>query len=371
MTILQRNVGGGVFTLAILALSALSVAWGQGSNTTTDTTNATITPPTTSAEKYVHWLYTSSDICKGDGSAIVGVRGFVALEEFEVLGGARRSGSCAKDISCLLDGDSDQCQSLSPNSVSTGYDAVSDDGSIYECETCDCILKPTEEDTCEVYDKDACFASGMYPSCNTGFLTTSELNDPALFSNPSASDHADMSNYYYIIYYSNDECSNVVGLRAFISQDNYTLPIVREDVSCEDAMACLYNEGGPSCEARRTNSTSDEFAYETRFNDAGEEEAELYSCQGTVSDLSGGECVFVDPMECTQSGVFLSQCKFRIVGASFLARNPKYVVGDFVDDGKGNGSSSSTSAGSNTGLVSAWISLITGVSLLFRQSSTA
>mmetsp|Transcript_15964 Transcript_15964/g.34701 ORF Transcript_15964/g.34701 Transcript_15964/m.34701 type:complete len:357 (+) Transcript_15964:1046-2116(+) len=41
-----------------------------------------------------------------------------------------------------------------------------------------------------------------------------------------------------------------------------------------------------------------------------------------------------------------------------------------LDDGEGNGSSYPTSAGRNNCLVSAWISLLAGVSLLFRQSST-
>ena len=121
-----------------LFVGCLSLAKGQSSSIINGT-DANETAPTESSAPYVYWLYTSSETCIGEGSSIVGVRGFVTLEDFAVTGGSTIAGNtsavCARDMACLFDASSTACQDLEASRVATGYDAVLDDGSIYECDS--------------------------------------------------------------------------------------------------------------------------------------------------------------------------------------------------------------------------------------------
>lgn len=165
------------------------------------------------------------------------------------------------------------------------------------------------------------------------FLSSDQLQNPELFSSTSPFDQEDMMNYYYVIYYNNTDCTkHVQGIKGFVSKETNLIPLLSDDISCEDAMACLYDEGGTMCQERWMNSTKyQSFSYEPRVvGFADEEELQLSSCQGTLVDLNGGGCIDASPKQCTQSAVF-AQCHFRVFSATFLARNPTYLTGDYWD----------------------------------------
>ena len=103
----------------------------------------------------------------------------------------------------------------------------------------------------------------------------------------------------------------------------------------------------------------------TKLYSTSQEKRRQVFTHATITDLSGGQCLVVDPTECAQSGLFLSQCKFRIIGSSFLAMNPQYLVGDFEEyvDDDGDSSSPLTPARS-TELVTSWTRFIITIFLL-------
>lgn len=270
---------------------------------------------TTSRDPYIYWPYYSSSC---DGPSLVGLKGFVTLEEIEVLGA--KADSCAAEMACFFDASSGLCSSLESNGVNAQvYDAVLDDGNLYECDTSNPL---TDEDVCEVYDADSCTQSSIYPSCQFSFVTMDELRDGTLFANPDAVNEAELSNYYYIMWYEDDGCTKTVGLAPFVTGENYELPLL-DGVTCSDAMACVYNPDGDTCKGRGggDNGIAD-FSFTTSPDF-------VSSCDGTLSDIEGGSCVEETPDQCIASGVFTgTDCYFRIVPASFLARNPGYLVGD-------------------------------------------
>ena len=270
---------------------------------------------TTSRDQYIYWPYYSSSC---DGPSLVGLKGFVTLEEIEVLG--TKADSCAAEMACFFDAQSGLCSSLESNGVNAQvYDAVLDDGNLYECDTSNPL---TDEDVCEIYDADSCTQSSIYPSCQFSFVTMDELRDATLFANPDPVNESELSNYYYIMWYEDDGCTETVGLAPFVTGENYELPLL-DGVTCSDAMACVYNPDGDMCKGRGGGASGTATFQFTTSPDF------VFSCDGTLSDIEGGSCVEETPDQCIPSGVFTgTDCYFRIVPASFLARNPGYLVGE-------------------------------------------
>ena len=291
---------------------------------------------TTSEDQYVYFAYYSTNDC----SSLVGLLGSVALEEVEVAGGMSGSGSCASEVSCLFDSQREVCISLEPTGVAVAYDAILPTGEAYLCDSSNPL---TNEEVCVTYPADSCHQSSVYPSCKAGFVRQDELADPTLFSNDVKEDQASLMEYYYIAYYDNSDCTSPVGLRAFITGEEYDLPLLSDSVTCEDAMACLYAPDGDLCKERGGGASGTaNFTYSINA----EQDNMLSSCDGTLADLAD-DCIVAEPDQCTQSGVFAgTPCLFRIVSASYLARNPGALVGEVGGEGGDNSGDMETSTGS-------------------------
>ena len=308
----------------------------EGEGDTVEEAEEPFTPSiTTSEDQYVYFAYYSTTDC----SSLVGLRGSVTLEDIDVVGDTSANDSCAREVSCLFDPESDICTSLEPNGVAIGYDAVLPNDDIYLCDSSNPI---TNEDVCVTYSADSCHQSSVYPSCKAGFVRQDELSDPDLFSNEVEEDQASLSEYYYIAYYDNSDCTSPVGLRAFVTGEEYDLPLLSDSVTCEDAMACLYAPDGDLCKERGGGASGTaNFTYSINA----EQDNILSSCDGTLADLAD-DCIIAEPNQCTQSGVFAgTPCLFRIISASYLARYPGTLVGEVGGDDGDNGGME-TSAGS-------------------------
>lgn len=285
---------------------------------------------TTSEDQYVFWAYYSTTDC----SSLVGLFGSVALEEVEATtttANTSANKSCAREVSCLFDPQSVICTSLEPTGVAVAYDAVLPNDDVYLCDSSNPLIN---EDVCVTYPADSCHQSSAYPSCKAGFVHQDELADPTLFSNEIKEDQASLSKYYYIAYYDNTDCTSPVGLRAFVTGEEYDLPFLADSVTCEDAMACLYAPDGDLCKERGGGSSG---AANFSYSIIPGQDDMLSSCDGTLADLADN-CVVATPEQCTQSGVFAgTPCLFRIVSASYLARNPGTIVGEVGDGSDGDG----------------------------------
>ena len=305
---------------------------------------------TTSRDQYIYWTYQST--CDESGGGISAIRGFVANESFDVKGAASFNGpgpSCPREMACFFGPDSDACRHLPSNGVTAStLNAVLDDGRVYECDTSNPL---TEEDVCTVYDGDACFQSSIYPSCTSGYVFQDELSDlPTLIANPSETEQMDLSQYYYIIFYDDEGCTDPVGIRGFVSDEQYQLTLLSDAVTCEDAMACLYNLGGDSCKERAGGEAPVSFTY--KFDPANDGSVSCLE-KTLVDDMAVArpgmarpavDCVDdIPPDRCVQSGAFTaSPCMFRVVSAPYLARNPGAIVGNFGGNDGGDNTSDAT-----------------------------
>ena len=267
---------------------------------------------TESRDEYIYIQFQNS--C--DKSSLVGIQGVVALEEYNVTSVFSQDETCSSKLACLYDPDSDLCASLNPTSSVSRSTAVDLYGNVIDCDT----------NICSVYDSDACFSSSLYEPCQVSWVFQNELGNSLRFHNSNEGDQSPLLNYYYIVYYNNLDCTQPVGVKSFLSDELYQLPFLPSEVTCKDAMACLYNADGDLCKSRKGDMVAElNFTYTINS----EKDNELSSCQGTLADNSKDDCIVTTAKTCTQSGVFTgSPCLFRIVPASFMARNPGYFVGD-------------------------------------------
>jgi hypothetical protein len=272
---------------------------------------------TTSEDQYVFWAYYSAADC----SSLVTLSGVVALEEVETATTPDNK-SCAREVSCLIDPQSAICASLEPNGVAAGYGAVLPNDDVYACDSTGVF--------CETSLPDSCNQSSFYPSCKYGHVRQDELADPTLFRNENTEDQAALSEYYYLVYYDNADCTRPIGLRAFVTGEQYELPILPDSVTCQDAMACLYAQDGAKCKERGGGSNGTvPFSFKSIPG-----QDSMISSNAEYTQVYAGGVPGRTPEECTRSSAFVgTPCLFRLVSASYLARNPGALVGEF---GSGN-----------------------------------
>ena len=71
-----------------------------------------------------------------------------------------------------------------------------------------------------------------------------------------------------------------------MSDVNYSVPHVNDDISCYDSMSCLCNENGKSCQSEGRINNDEPVAYfsfsTTTTNDNDDSGTHLHSCEGTV-----------------------------------------------------------------------------------------
>ena len=160
---------------------------------------------------------------------MVGLKGVVAFEE--TLSAVRMppSNSCAVEIACLYEPNSDKCQSQNPSVTASGLFVSDDEGHVFACDSSNMA---EEELRCNDRLRGQCFQSSAYTGCSARYAFTSDFqNNPNIFfANSNAQDLKDMEDHYYAVFYSDDECMDLAGLKAFYSEEEYILPVTGDDV---------------------------------------------------------------------------------------------------------------------------------------------
>ena len=185
---------------------------------------------------------------------------------------------------------------------------------------------------CETREPLSCFDDGGWPDCDAQYLPDGSLDSATLFAN--AEEAGQLAGYYYIAYYDDARCTHPVGIRGFLSGRTYTLPRTSAAASCYDAMKCLYNPTGSKCQQPGGDVTTNALNFSFTVDPTKDEVVK--SCQGTLANLMPQECVEEKPDQSIASSVFATSsddevCNFRIVSASFLARNPEYLIKEGFD----------------------------------------
>ena len=129
----------------------------------------------------------------------------------------------------------------------------------------------------------------------------------------------------YIAYFSDSSCTQFAGIKGVISDDGPTdFTLAREDgdgneISCTDAMACLYMPDGPTCKAFGELNT-------VAINHAQNDNGTVYQCDASNPDLGQPECALVDYSWCAESSVY--NCHWKLLTQELLKEIPSSVTND-------------------------------------------
>jgi len=132
---------------------------------------------------------------------------------------------------------------------------------------------------------------------------------------------ADRQKISYTAYYSDDKCTDLQGLRAFISESPTIVPVTdRTDLSCESLMACLLDLDNGCLPLNITNTTTITYLVDNQGKD-------VYVLDSTNALVGEPDRAQRKPDICYNSSI-LPTCHLRAISATMLAANPGLLVGE-------------------------------------------
>ena len=272
------------------------------------------------SEPYLYFVYYEDDESSFSGSQCranpVGIKGYASGDETPVLGGA--GDTCAAEIACQIDVDSSACQNDLDRTVSgSAVTVITAEGDVQECDSTNFEIGSPE---CLFFD--GCEESSAYPHCNFDIVKTSDLQrNPEMLRND---DPGDLEDYAYLVYYSDSFCTDIAGVRGAVSDTTFEIPRLGSDVSCDDAMACVLQPEGSTCQTIRAL-TNDLGVSKTRAQTRGDQ---VFECDSSNEKVGEPKCAVLDPKPCRASST-IANCHFRWLSAQDLAKRPRRLIGDF------------------------------------------
>lgn len=268
-----------------------------------------------------YYLYFSDDKCETDTAGIVAK---VADEPFLGVGGLSPAGKCSEEVVCLMDNESDLCQSLNRTNSGNGSILVDDFGVIVECKW-KCSVgervsrwqnrqltflfgagdsSNTDNPVCGPIP-DECDKSSIYPNCYFRLRTMEQLKaDPSVIQTMN---EAEEDTHAYLVYYEDDQCADIQAIDAMAS-DKSMATFVDSSVSCNAAVTCAVEPNGESCqnisEEHRTNSTIDL----------------KVTADGILVCIEDGSCEFA-PTGCVKSDL-LESCYVKWISPTDFFNDP-------------------------------------------------
>jgi hypothetical protein len=228
------------------------------------------------------------------------------------------SGSCAAELSCLLDPFSNECFFLTKGLINTAAIVVNytDDGSLLVCDDSNQVVG---QQFCTV-NPPICEKSNIYPSCTDSVVTGPELvSVPNIMQNFNPPPEVQQS--AYMVFYNDPQCLNFAAMRGVVLDTYNYFPKV-DDLriySCQDKLVCLLNPNGQACRSL-SQSQDGPMAYFTMDTDE-DGEQRLFSCVAGTD-----ECVPTDDRDCISSELYPG-CYARAVWGPDMLSNPiQYIT---------------------------------------------
>ena len=159
----------------------------------------------------------------------------------------------------------------------------------------------------------------------------------------------------YLGYFTDANCSQFAGIKAVIPNDS---PILftparkdadEEDISCVDAMACLYMPYGPTCTALLGGGWQGEVA----VNFTLDENDVLYECDPSNAAVGQPECEILNYSSCVPSSIY--NCHWHVFTQNMLRDDPMALIHPTGIVGDVNDNTATSSAG--TGLLENYVLL--------------
>ena len=215
-------------------------------------------------------------------------------------------GRCAQEVLCLVNMKSDQCKAMEITRNGTTTHSVDAQGQVFQCDS------TNVDGDCSFLEVDSCYESSLFPSCQ--FYTTKYsviLEDPSIISNSDAQGLEDSS---YILFYSDDACTQWEGLKG-VTTGEHVFPLQTDvSVSCEDAIACAIHPQGDKCQSLEKTETTTRIL--SRVQDGVAQMCE------TDDDTT---CAPIDSTMCMQSEIVPS-CYYRMASAQVLLSDPASYI---------------------------------------------
>lgn len=287
------------------------------------------------SEKYLYVIYYEDDGCNNIPTSIIG---FVGDDDDLLYGGNSTTGLCATEGVCLIDSNSEQCQALERTVNGTMTFSIDDTGLIFQCD------ETNVDGECSFLD--SCYGSSAYPSCFFIVQVSSNIaDDPnGLIQN---ADPVGVEEQGYLHFYSDDSCSQWEGSQGILNgETTYTSFEEDADITCRDAMACIFNPEGATCQGYDVP-TSEYTVFSGTLGD----DATLCASGNST------ECVVQDPTACMESPI-VPQCYYKwSSAAAFLKEPTNFIpVGAYaatdpqspIDDNAGPDPTDQESAGATT-----------------------
>mmetsp|Transcript_18624 Transcript_18624/g.34704 ORF Transcript_18624/g.34704 Transcript_18624/m.34704 type:complete len:355 (+) Transcript_18624:168-1232(+) len=295
------------FTTVSLALLATSSLGGKFATAQ----NATASAPSDVAFA----IYFSDSSC----TQFAGLKPIIANDPATVLQALKdKDGndvSCVESMACAFLPEGRTCEALGVSGEFTTVTIdIREDGDVYECDDSN---PAAGQDECSVIDPTACMQSSTY-NCHFKFVSLSTLKtNPNAFIPPSTgtSTIAGLEKYAYLTYYNDDSCSDVAGIRGFVSDNPYLLARVGEeqDYTCAEAMPCFLQEDGTVCESLDLTGEPASSVIQVDFD-------EVYECDSSNENVDEPVCAVIDPEDCKTSSVY--SCHFHWMSAISFATDP-------------------------------------------------
>ena len=222
-------------------------------------------------------------------------------------------------MACQIDANSNQCENLDRTVSGPGVTVITADGQIQECDSTNFVVGQSE---CFFFE--GCTASSAYPHCSFDIVKTSDLQyDPTRLAND---DPSGLEDYAYLVYYTDDSCTDIAGIKSAVSGTTFEIPRLGRDVACDDAMACVLQPDGSTCETiRAVTSSGDLGEAKVRVQTRGDK---VFECDSFNEVVGEDTCAVIEPRPCRPSST-IANCHFRWLSARDLAKHPRRLVGDF------------------------------------------
>lgn len=302
---------------------------------------------TTPSEPFLYYVFYEDDAfgtqCRANPVAI---KGYVSANEFPVTGGS--GVTCAAEMACQIDANSNQCEDLDRTVSGSGVTVVTADGQIQECDSTNFVVGQTE---CFFFE--GCTESSAYPRCNFDIVKTSDLqSDPMMLAND---DPSDLEDYAYLVYYTDDFCTDIAGVKGAVSGTTFEIPRLGRDVACDDAMACVLQPDGSTCQTiRAVSSSGDLDEAKVRVQTRGDK---VFECDSFNEAVGEDTCAVIEPRPCRPSST-IANCHFRWLSARDLATNPRRLVGDFGNNASPNSAGGALSVNTMVGVFVAVVTIL-------------
>lgn len=270
-------------------------------------TNETDTP----GKGIAYFTYFSDEECQN----FAGIKAALTNDPFQVLNAPMDTVgseiSCVDAMACLYQPEGRTCQSLNVAGEFTNVEIEIREEGVYECDESNVNIGLPE---CSLLDSSACYQSSAY-NCHFRIATAEQLTEDPDRYIPAATDLDGLGQYGFLIYYNDEECTDLGGLRGHVSDNPYFLHRAGpdQDIMCQDEMACYLYEEGLTCEALDLSGEPAQALIEV-------DGEELFECDSSNENLDEVLCDIIDPSDCKTSSVY--NCNFHYRSAVLFAKDP-------------------------------------------------